>query len=41
MNVKNKKIKGERMRDILYIKELNKIFLSFEETPLIAIMSIK
>lgn len=37
----NKKIKGERMRDILYIKELNKIFLSFEETPLIAIMSIK
>ena len=37
----NENIKGERMRDLLYIKELNQIFLSFEETPSIAIMSAK
>ena len=35
------KIMGERVRDMIYVAELNKIILFFEETPSIGMLSPK
>ena len=35
----NEDILGERVRDFIYIEELNKIVLIFEENPSIGILS--
>ena len=37
----NDKIMGERVRDMIYVAELNKIILFFEETPSIGMLSPK